>query len=36
MELILFFIIFMLHSVFCIGYTILKDREDYKNFLKTK
>jgi len=26
----------MLPSVFCIGYTILKDRKDYKNFLKTK
>jgi len=32
MELLLFFTIFMLPSFFCIGYTIVKDRKDYKKF----
>jgi len=32
----LFFTIFMLPNLICIGYTILKDREEYKKFYKTK
>ena len=34
MNLILFFILFILPSIFCIGYTIVKDRKEYKDFYK--